>query len=136
MEYDRARLFKGIPEVVKILSRKYTLAIVSTTRKKEIRKKMGKEGILKFFKAIIGADDSSEKKKKIKRILKTCRVKPSNAIIIGDTETEVKDGRKVGVKSIGVTYGWYSERRVKKAKPDAIARKPSEIPKLVEKLFN
>ncbi len=135
-EYKKSKPFKGIKKVLEIFAVKYTLAIVSNTKRKAVEDSLSKYGLSKFFVCVEGGNHKSGKIKRLQGVLRKCNEKAENAVIIGDTPADIRAGKALGVKTIGVLYGWSTREKIYKEKPDAIALKPSDIPKLVEKLFN
>ena len=136
LDFKGLKFFPGIQGMVKTLARDYDLALLSTTHKEFLLYGLRKAGLKKFFKKIVGLTRKSNKAQALGKIMNSFDAKPSETVMIGDTESDIKAGKANRTKTIGVTYGWYAPARVRKTKPSAIARKPSEIPKLVEKLFN
>ena len=135
LDFSSLRIFPGISTSVKLLSRHYDLALLSTTHRKFLLQGLEKSGLQAQFKEIVGQTSKSNKKQALAKILQSFKVNPAESVMIGDTESDVKAGKANGTKTIGVTYGWYAPSRVRKTKPDGMAKSPSEIPKLVKKLL-
>jgi len=43
------------------------------------------------------------------------------------------EGKRAGVKSSGVSWGWHSKNKLKKANPDFLIDNPDELINLLEK---
>lgn len=57
---------------------------------------------------ILGADDVQHGKpnaEPVEKILKIFRIKPEEAIVVGDTEFDIRMGKNAGTRTCGVTYG-------------------------------
>ncbi len=134
-DYEDAEIYEGIKEILKELSGKYKLAIVSNTIKANIERQLTKHGIHTHFQAVIGGDDESEKKKKLAECLAQCNSEPSGAIMIGDSTVDIRGGKALGLKTIAIAYGYTTKAKILNEKPDEIAHHAREIPALVEKLF-
>ncbi|MDK2907600.1 MAG: phosphoglycolate phosphatase [Candidatus Woesearchaeota archaeon] len=62
--------------------------------------------------------------------------KKENTLFITDTYNDIMNAKKIGIDSIGCSWGIDSLNRLKKAKPLVIARSPKELIKAVEKWKN
>lgn len=78
-------------------------------------------GIEKHFDAILGGDSVPEKKPHpalLNNVLNRFQVSATNALMVGDGDTDIEAGRKAGVVTCGVTYGLGSREDLVAAKPD------------------
>ncbi|MEM4255160.1 MAG: HAD family hydrolase [Candidatus Norongarragalinales archaeon] len=134
-EYKTSKPFSGVKRVLQTLSEKYGLAIVSNTRASIVAKALSKFGLRKFFAVIEGGNHKSGKAKRLREALRKSKTAKENAVIIGDTPADVRAGKELGVKTIGVLYGWSERKRISGEKPDGLVRKSREIPLLVKRIF-
>lgn len=128
-------LFPGIKEVLKQLSKKYKLAIVSNTGSKVVKKKLGDFEIKDYFTAVIGGEFHTIKPDpgQIHECMRKLNVKPEETIYIGDMDGDVLAGRNAKVKLVAaVTYGWHSEKRLKNLNPDIVFHSPEELMELAK----
>lgn len=122
---------KGIIPVIKELAKKYPIVVVSSNFNKTMKKNLDKYHLSRYFKELLGADFI---KSKIKKILYVCleyNIKPEQIVFISDTAGDIYEGKKAGVKTIGVTWGFPDIKHLRKAKPDFIVKKPSELLRLL-----
>jgi len=80
--------------------------------------------IEKFFDFVLTSDDVSMGKPDPELVIKTCEkldIKPQNAVLVGDTDSDVKAGKAAGCKVIGVNID--ADFRVKNI---------SELPNVLE----
>ena len=80
-------------------------------------------GIRRYFSQIIGNDmhatmHGKNKAEKLVNLVKKSRYKQKEVLIIGDSPEEAEAGKLAGVRSVGITGGYYSTRRLKDANPD------------------
>jgi phosphoglycolate phosphatase len=118
------------------LSKKYTLAIVSSTISPVIKNYLVKEGLDSYFSEIYGSDVHKSKVEKIKRLLNEYNIDNKNAVFITDTSGDIKEGRECGVESIAVTWGYLPKEELVKEKPFAVIEDPVHIKIVVDKYFN
>jgi phosphoglycolate phosphatase len=118
---------QGMPEVIKELSKKYILVIISSGTQKAINAYLKKYGLIQHFNDILGRETHHSKVDKFHIILEKYHIQPQETLIITDTVGDIKEANEVGVKSIGVVWGIHNASKLKEANPHFIAMKPSEI---------
>lgn len=100
---DRVKILPGAKFALKNINQKTCL--VTSTLSDSVSKILNQLELDQYFDAIISADDVGNPKPAADPVIKACEmleVKPQNAVLVGDTETDVKAGRKAGCKVIGV----------------------------------
>jgi phosphoglycolate phosphatase len=60
-------------------------------------------------------------------LLSELGVSPDEAVMVGDTATDIKTGKNAGVFSIAVTWGFRSESELIEQNPDALIHEPREL---------
>jgi HAD superfamily hydrolase (TIGR01549 family) len=91
--------------ILKSLSKRYKLGVVSGNYRPTILKALQKCGYRKFIKVVVSVDDVPESKPSplpILAALKKLRVKPENAVYVGDHPDDIKAARNAGTYAIGV----------------------------------
>jgi phosphoglycolate phosphatase len=87
-------------------------------------------GIHKYFTLVIGADNGLPLKPApdpILKILTDLGVAKERAVIVGDGATDVIAGKAAGIMTCSVTYGFRSEKELKKTGPDYVIHTLSEL---------
>lgn len=131
-------MFEGIDEVLKKLSQKYKLVLISATFRDEVMQKLDSFGITKYFGDIKGKylQDTIRlsKHEKFMRMMKKYNVSAEETLIIGDRNIDYDEAMKAGIKNIIlVEYGWgYNRDRLEGLRPDIFVHKPKDILKAVE----
>jgi phosphoglycolate phosphatase len=129
--YDEVKLFKGIKPVLIKLRKKYCLAILSSNEEKTIKLFLGKNNLNGIFSAVYTGKKLFDKHLIMKRILKDFKVSKEDAIFIGDEQRDVEAGKKSGIKTGAVTWGYNSKERLMKENPDMLFEKPAELLRLL-----
>lgn len=75
----------------------------------------------------IGMGHFKGKQEKLEIYLETHAVKPSDVLIVGDTIEEIRIGKNLGFKTVAITGGYNSTRRLRAAKPDVLVHSLHEI---------
>ncbi len=111
---------KPYPMVKETLAKldKYKKAVISNKREFLSKKLLHDLDLLRFFDTVLGSDSASEKKpspEPIKKVLSSLKVIPEDAVIVGDSDNDILAGKKAGIKTIGVTYGYRTAEMLKDA---------------------
>ena len=122
-------IFEGISDVIKLLSKKYKLYLVSASHSKEILPKLKKFNIISYFSDIYcGADKKIRKSDMFIGLLEENNYLPNEVISIGDRAIDYDASQKAGIRDaniILVTYGWgLDKNRIGKAN---IADTPEDL---------
>ncbi|KXA93792.1 hypothetical protein AKJ65_05930 [candidate division MSBL1 archaeon SCGC-AAA259E19] len=94
------------PEINRILgSIEKKMGLVTNTNTEQMAKILELHDFRRYFDVIVHGDDVEKKKPAPDSVLKACKllkIRPESAILVGDTESDVRAGRKAGCKVIGV----------------------------------
>jgi phosphoglycolate phosphatase len=124
-------LFPKIPELLKKLKNNYKLGIVSSNSQQNILRILKKYRIENLFEFIYSSSSIFGKHLVLKRMCKKYKINPDSIIYIGDEDRDILAAKKMEIKNIAVTWGFNSEERLKKIKPDSIATTPMQIIKQI-----
>jgi len=130
--YDKVLLFKGINEVLVELSKKYKLIILSSNQESTIKTFLEKNNMKNLFSAIYTGEKLFDKHIIIGNIIKDFNVSKKDVIFIGDEQRDIEAGKKSGIKTGGVTWGYNSKERLIKENPDFLFEKAEELLQLVK----
>ena len=121
---DDMTWYNGVPELLAILQESgYVLAAATMRRGRIAREVLNGLGLSHHFEAIVGADDVPEPKPSGVHILTTCeslRVKPGNAIMVGDSKYDILSAKEAGCQAIGVSWGMGIVKEMEDAGADHI----------------
>lgn len=127
--------FKGIPNFLKKLKKQgFKLAAITSRWRVTLIPTLEMADLLKYFEAIIAADDVSNHKpnpEPILKALKDLKVSPKEAVMVGDGDADIIAAKAAGIKTIGVTWG-FGQENLLKAKPDKIANNLKELKNILE----
>jgi phosphoglycolate phosphatase len=127
--------FKGVPEVVSKLHHDgYKLFIVSSNSHKNIEKFLRREGIFEDFAAIYGDVGFGGKARILKKVLRKYRLKPADTVYVGDEPRDIRAAHQTGLKAVAVSWGYSYSEKLKMHEPDALAKHPRALPRVLKKL--
>ncbi len=122
--------FEGIRELLEEAKvRGIRLAVVTNKMESLSKAILQKLGMAEYFSAVIGGDTLSEKKPSPLPVLEALRrvdTLPSKAIIVGDTEADLRAGRLAGVKRGLAQWGYV---KVQEEVPDFELQNPLDLAK-------
>ena len=103
------------PHVKATLERlvKYKKAVISNKREYLSTEILDKLKLLGYFDLVVGSGTTIEKKPSavpILYVLQKLKARPEEAVMVGDSTFDIEAGRKAGVTTVAVTYG-YRERQ-------------------------
>lgn len=129
--YENSGIFPGIMGVIeKLKSGGYLLGVVSNNWQSQLEATLGRCGLAEKFDAVIGLNGIKKLKPDPALLLKCVEdlgVSGKECVYVGDMAVDIIAAKNAGLKSIGVTYGYNSEEKLKKQRPDYIAGSPEDI---------
>jgi phosphoglycolate phosphatase len=131
------RLYPGISESVSRLTDLGRLAVITNKPERISRRLLEVLGIDKFIGAVIGGDTCAKGKpdpmllEEAARRFGFDRAK-GRAVMIGDTEADMKLGRAFGAKTIWAAWGYTDRIGIE---PDFTAKTPADLPVMVQSIL-
>lgn len=130
------RLLPHAKEVLKFYHGKKKISL-ATTKIAEVTKIILKAlDVLQYFDLIMGFYEVSNQKPNpeiINKTLNKLKIKPENAVVVGDTTLDIEAGKNAGVYTIGITTGTHSRKKLEGANPDYVVDNLNQIKKIIEK---
>lgn len=115
----------------------WRLAAVTNKRRDTTLEAFRAAGILEFLSVVVGGDSAPHKKPSPDPILQAASqlgVLPETCAVVGDTENDVNAGKAAGARTIGVTWGYGTRKRLESAGVDYLIESPDALPPLVRAL--
>ncbi|MBE7436447.1 MAG: HAD family hydrolase [Anaerolineales bacterium] len=126
-------IFDGLNDVIRHLSTSHKLAIVTTNTAQNVRAFLTHHGLDSLVHAVYGVDTPGSKAQKISLARK--RFMEESVFMIGDSLSDVRAAKEVGVVSVAVTWGHQSLEMLQMGEPDYVVNLPHELIQTIE-LFN
>lgn len=119
----------GIPEMLELIRKLKSngafLAVVSSDLPETLLTEISQWGLENTFNEVVtNADDKLEA---VKKIIEDNDLDIDETCFIGDSNHEIDVARKIGIKSVAVTWGFTSKTKLRANNPDYIADDPSEL---------
>ena len=125
------RLYEGVIQLLKRLKDAGITVAMATSKPEKYAVQIAEYfGIAEYFAFIGGAlmdGRRTAKKEVIEYVLASCGVDDREAVImVGDRQYDIEGAKAAGIHSMGVLYGYGSEKELEGAGPDYIAATPEE----------
>lgn len=124
-------LFPGIPGLLRALSKKHTLVVVTSNYNQLVRQGLARNGVEACVSLVLDAGLPGTKSDKIRHALERFGVPPREAFMIGDTRGDIRHGHAAGVCTVGVTWGYQSRDTLAQEAPDHMVDSPGELLRLL-----
>jgi len=131
-EWRDIRPFEGVPEVLDVCHEAgLPMAVVTSKVSWGATDELSQAGILQYFAAVIGFDDTEQHKpdpEPVYAALERLLVDdPSRAVLVGDSPADVFAARNAGCRSVAATWGTLDEELLRDACPDFLATTPHDV---------
>ncbi len=124
------QIYKGVKKTLEKLKKlKIKMTTLSSHPILELQKEAKHYGIFKLFQETNGSIHN--KTKEITRILIRNKFKKEQTMLVADMADDIIAGKTTGLKTIAVTWGYQSKKKLKTSNPDHIIDHISELPKLL-----
>jgi phosphoglycolate phosphatase len=127
-------VYRGIAEMLADLRNTARLFLVTSKNTAVAEQMLRAHSLRNLFDDVIGTERDSrfaDKAGAVRFILKEFDVNPAAAAIVGDRMHDIVAGKRNGIYTIGVTYGYGSKRELLDAGADEICGSPSELSQLL-----
>lgn len=127
-------LYPGVRDVLSFYVGHKRLALATFKIRAATEKILAQLDVSNYFDAIVTADDVRRSKPDpecIHSLLKSLGHSPDEAILIGDTPTDINTAKNAGISSCAVLYGFGTREDLFSAKPDFIVENILELTSIV-----
>ncbi len=126
----KAKPYLGVKKVLQELqSRNILLFVVSSDLKQTLFPEIESYGFLHFFSEVYA--DVYEKELVLGKILSSRGLDPKKCFFVGDTTGDIEAARRVGLKTVGIGWGFQHKSVLKKSAPDYLISRISDLRSIV-----
>ena len=125
-ESGKCNSYPGMIELIKKLKGNgKNLIVISSDISDALISEVRDFGLDKTFSRIV--TDAHDKTKELVKIIEKEKFNLDETVFIGDSNHEIESGKKVGIKTIAVTWGFTKKDRLFNLKPDFLVDSISEL---------
>jgi phosphoglycolate phosphatase len=134
---DHMSLFPGIAELLdELTGAGVPLAIATSKSQRGVRLALERLGIALHFGVVVADDDVRHGKPHPEMVLAactSCRVRPEEAVVVGDTTFDVEMGQRAGASTIAVTWGNQARAQLAPSNPTHLVATVAELHSLLQR---
>jgi phosphoglycolate phosphatase len=124
-------VYEGIPEVLESLGASGAQLYVATSKPQVFAERiLDHFGLAGYFRAVFGSHLSgalSDKGELIAHALQSARLRPTDTIMVGDREHDIRGARLNRVLSVGVLWGYGSREELVAAGAEHLLEEPRDL---------
>ena len=133
---QQPELQPGAMRVLRMLDRRFTLALVSSGSRARVRRQLREHQVSAMFRAKVCSEDAPRRKPHpapLRMALDQLRLAPQACVYVGDAPEDIEMARRAGVRGIGVLGGSPVPERLRAASPDALIETIRDLPALLKR---
>lgn len=117
--------FAGINDVIEKLSQDNLLYVITSAPEEVVSRDLQSQGLAGYFQEVLGPNHNQSKLAKINSIKE--KYPDRKIYFISDTTGDIIEGKEANVETIGVTWGWHDEAKMKQVGPSLIVDSVPEL---------
>jgi phosphoglycolate phosphatase len=124
-------VWSGIPCVLNRLSQSHTLVILTGNAREAVQRTLVRNRLDGYIREIIDGESPGSKAENILSCRKRFGFEANQTFMIGDALSDLTAGRKAGVITVAVTWGYQPLERLVEGSPNYIVHKPDELLEII-----
>jgi len=134
LKYDK--VIPGAYQVLDRLSKKHTMILVTLRNRSEtLSRELEYFDLKKYFRKVLSQDKNPGDWQTKVRLIQGCEfLHIRDAMMVGDTQSDIKAGRNLGIKTCAVLSGIRTEELIKKAEPDFLIADINSLEKVISNI--
>ncbi|MBR3894359.1 MAG: HAD-IA family hydrolase [Clostridia bacterium] len=137
--YHTDRTYDGIPEVIAALhARGLGIAVLSNKQDvfvKRLCEQLLPAGVCDVAQGVIAGKPTKPNRFLSDLVAEKLGVSPSECVMVGDSDVDVKTARAAGMAHVGVSWGFRDRKFLLENGAEAIADTPAELLDMIEKMI-
>lgn len=128
---DRARLYPGVPPLLRELRRRGVRSAIATGKAGDrARYLLERLSMLSNFDHVLGSDEVAHSKPApdiVLRALELLDARPEDAVMLGDAVTDIQAAQAAGVDAAAALWGTRDRAELLACGPDVVLHRPSDL---------
>ncbi len=120
-------LFPAMPDLLRSLAHAHSVVIITSSVESQVREILRQNNLEDTVSSICDGKMPGSKSDKIINMLEQFSIARDEAYMIGDARSDIREGKRAGVKTIAVTWGYQSRENLMLESPDFIIDSPQEL---------
>lgn len=114
--YRNVRLYPFSVTLVRTLARRFSLAIVSSAYGPFIKELLERSCLDRYFEVVSGSNAES-KARELHKAMSAVGSSPDETAFVTDTVGDIRIGKRLGLETLAVSWGFHGEEDLRKVKP-------------------
>ncbi|MGB3401487.1 MAG: HAD-IA family hydrolase [Microcoleaceae cyanobacterium] len=132
-QLEYIEIFPGIKDALfQLKNNGYSLYVLTSNSTENVNIFMQENQILELFSGIYSSSNLFGKHRKIRAILKQERIKPHQAVYVGDETRDIMAAKKANIKAIAVSWGFNNSEVLSHHNPDVLIHSPEQLAAAVQ----
>jgi len=130
------RLAPGAHPLLRRLKKRYTLGVVTLRNDRKLFfRELGRHGLEKAFDyvLVVSGRGKSEKWKEKTKLLTKTKLPLRGAFMVGDSETDIRTGKALGMKTVAVAGGSRAKHLLLQENPDAYITHIADLERVLKR---
>lgn len=132
----KTTLYPGVRETLDYLQRMNKMMAVVTNKPIKFTERVLEELSLSgFFRMVLGGDSLANRKphpEPVEKVITTLRIPKERTVFVGDSSIDCETGKRAGIVTIGVEYGFRGREELERAGFDVIIREFQELKSILK----
>lgn len=124
---SRPAMFPKIPEVVRQIAEHSIIVVITLNLRDEVLDVFSAHGLGDCVSLVLDGNDPRPKSERICWALDHFRVNRTNAYMVGDACSDIREGKAAGVRTVAVTWGYQPREFLVAEDPDFVADHPEQL---------
>ena len=132
---ERSKPFPGVPGMLEELRNLCRIAVATNKPRYMAEKILDKLKLNRSVDLVVGPEDVSSIKpdpEMLELVLAGLGGEPQGTLVVGDTDNDISAGKSLGALTCGVTWGYFPESELRRARPDFLADGPEDVVRIVQ----
>ena len=131
---DATRPYSGILEMLERLMPDWMIAVATNKPTAFAEQVVEGLGLARFVQAVVGPERAGCRKPEATFVEETLRLlgrSAKDAVMLGDSPTDIEAGRRAGTATIAVLWGYRNREQLATSRPDAMVESVAELEQLL-----
>lgn len=124
--------FDGIGEVFAELAGRYDIVVVTASDADTVSRSLAAHGLRAHVAQVLGGERGLGKAQRIEQAMQALGHARDGTWMIGDAISDIREGKRAGVRTAAVTWGYQPEPVLAAERPDRIVRRVADLREIGE----
>ena len=120
-------MFPGMASVFEALAAEHTLVVITSSQSDAVAETLKNFGLGAVFSGVRGGELGTSKAERITAAREAYSFACDETLMVGDAISDVREGKRAGVRTVAVAWGYQDRQLLENESPDFMANKPFDL---------